>query len=113
MGCYVGASLSFTLERFFGAFHERAFVSVVPVDVAQLAWVVGLQWSIPSRWIGMLVILCWQIDIIVGRFRLLAASLGLVVTPIPSLVISALSLLVVGGRLVGMILLRKHLSQRC
>ena len=42
----------------------------------------------------------------------MATSLGLVVTPIPILVVYTLSLLVVGGRWVGVILLSKHLSHR-
>ena len=58
----------------------------------------------------MLEILRWRVGGIAWGVRLLVLSLGLVVTLIPSLVVSALSLLVVGGRCVGMIFLRKHLS---
>ena len=70
-----------------------------------------MEHSVEVDWVvGDFALAGWQHY---GGVRLLVASLGLVVTPIPSLVVSALSLLVVGGRWVGTILLRKHLSQRC
>ena len=49
---------------------------------------------------------------IVGRVWLFIASLRLVIALVVGLVVSSLPLLIVGGRLVGMVLLCEHLSQR-
>ena len=49
---------------------------------------------------------------IVGRVWLLTASLWLVIGLVPGPIIFSFPLLVVGGRLVGMVLLCEHLSQR-
>ena len=65
-------------------------------------------------WVWLLEILSQSVfPGVVGRIWLLTSSLQLVVAPIPSSVISGFPLLVIGGRLVGTILLSKHLSQRC
>ena len=49
---------------------------------------------------------------IVGRVRLLTASLLLIIGLVSGSIISSFPLLIVGGRLVGMVLLCKHLLQR-
>ena len=61
----------------------------------------------------MLLILGWLVcPCIVGRVWLLTASLWLVVSLIPCLVVSGLPLLVIGGWLGGTVVLFKHFSQR-
>ena len=72
--------------------------------------VIPQLWVIP-RSIGTLGILCRGIDsLIVRRFGLLATSLRLVVTPIPTSFISSLPLLVIGGGLIREVLLCVDLS---
>ena len=66
-----------------------------------------------SKCIWLLRILGWPVcPSIVGRVWLFTASLWLVIVLVLGLIIPSLPLLIVGGRMVGMVLLCEHLSQR-
>ena len=79
---------------------------VMVVSVTNGKIMVSMQlWVLPmSRW--MLGVRCRGIgSIVIWRVGLLANSLRLVVSLIPTSFISSLSLLVIGGRLIGEVLL--------
>ena len=93
--------------------HEGTLECVVPIDLIECAQLVCAQQGIASWCIWSWGILSWMVSCdIVGRVWLLTASLRLVVALVLGLIISSFPLLVVGGRLVGIVLLCEHLSQR-
>ena len=90
--------------------HEGILKCVVPIDLTKCAWLVCVQRGIAS-W----CILSWGVFSrsvcrgIVGRVWLLTASLCLVIGLVLGLIIYSFSLLIVGGKLVGMVFLCKIL----
>ena len=110
--CSIGGLLNLVLNGLLGATHEGTLECVVPIDLTECAWLVCVQRGIVSRSIWSWVVLGGSVRCgIVGRVWLLTASLWLVIGLVLGLIISSLPLLIVGGRLVGMVLLCEHLSQ--
>ena len=104
--------MNFVLNGLLSVTHEGTLKSVVPINIIECVWLVCAQqcvvpWCILS-WGFLGGSVCYDI---VGRVWLLTASLRLVIGLVLGLIISSLPLLIVGGRLVGTVLLCKHLSQ--
>ena len=72
---------------------------IIIVGVTNGAWMVSMELRVLPRSRWTLGILCRGVNsIVVRRFRLLATSLRLVVSLIPTSLSSSLPLLVIGGR---------------
>ena len=107
----VGGLLNLVLNGLLGMTHEGTLKCVVPIDLTECAWLVCAQQSIASRSIWSWGVLGGSVHYgIVGRIWLLIASLWLVIGLVLRLIILGLPLLIVRVRLVGTVLLCKHLS---
>ena len=109
----IGSLLGLILNGLLSTSHEGTLKHVIPIDITECTWLVYVQRSVVPWCIWSRGVLGWLICCgIIAGIRLLTASLRLVVSMVVGPVISSLPLLIVGGRLVGMVLLCEHLSQR-
>ena len=109
----IGVLLGLILNGLLSASHEGTLKCVMPINITKCTRLVCVQRSVASWCILSWGVLGWPVSHdIIGRVWLLTPSLWLVITLVARLVVSSLPLLIVGGRLVGMVLLCKHLSQR-
>ena len=84
----------------------------MPINITECTRLVCAQQSVASWYILLWGVLGWPVSHdIIGRVRLLTASLRLVIALVVGPVVYILPLLIVGGKLVGMVLLCKYLSQ--
>ena len=121
MWCRVGLGLIGSVDSLLGrilngllsASHEGTLKRVMPIDITKCTWLVCAQRGVASWWILSWGVLGWLVCCnIVGRVRLLTASLRLVISLVAWLVIPSFPLFIVGGKLVGTIFLCEYLSQR-
>ena len=111
--CSVGGLLGLVLKGPLSSTHEGTLECVVPINITECTWLVCVQRGIASWCIWSWGVLGWLVcHGIVGSVQLLTTSLWLVISLVVQSVISSFPLLIVGGRMVGTILLCKHLSQR-
>ena len=95
-----------------GTSHEGTLDCVVPIYLIECAWLVCAQWGIASWCILSWGVLGWSVfHGTIGMVWLLTISLRLVISLVARSTIPSLPLLIVGGRLVGMVLLCEHLFQ--
>ena len=105
--------LGLVLNGLLSTSHEGTLKCVMPINITECTRLVCVQWGVASWCILSWGVLGWPVSRdIIGRVRLLTASLRLVIALVVGPIVSSLPLLVVGGRLVGTILLCEHLSQR-
>ena len=110
--CHVGGLLGLILNGLLSMSHKGTLKRVIPINITECARLVCVQWNIESWCILSWGVLGWLVcRDIVGRVRLLTTSLRLIISLVAGTIISRFPLLIVGGRLVGMILLCEHLSQ--
>ena len=102
----VGSLFGLILNGLLRVAHEGTLECIVPIDLTECAWLVCAQWGIASWCIWSWVVLGRLIHYgIVGRVWLLTTSLRFVIGLALGPIISSFPLLIVGGRLVGMVLL--------
>ena len=110
---HVGGLLGLILNGLLNAIHKGTLKCVIPINITECTRLICAQWSIASWCILSWGVSGWPVrHDIIWRVQLLTTSLWLVIALVPGSVVSSFPLLIVGGRLVGMVLLCEHLSQR-
>ena len=108
----IGGLLDLILNGLLSVSHEGTLKCVMAIKIIECTRLVCMQRSIASWCILLWGVLGWPVSHgIIGRVRLLTVSLWLVISLVAGLVVSSFPLLIIGGRLVGMVLLCEHLSQ--
>ena len=111
--CNVGGLLGLILNGLLSMSHEGTLKCVIPINIAECTRLVCAQRCVASWWILPWGVLRWSVSRgIIGRVRLLTASLWLVISLVAGLVVSSFPLLIVGGRMVGTVFLCEHLSHQ-